>query len=685
MLALLAVALFAVTPDAVVTPQSAEAQTRIPPECSPSYDGREGIACARRHPRVAAWPGFVGLTFSATSLQMDEGTEAQVTVTFSRRPEAWWAGHCALRLRVAHGYGQVLDVPGTVVPVSNDDKYFHTQRDHRDEFKEISCNLNGQNQQTITITALETDSPITGEKPPTPELVEKRRDIYCGGEVCGYQRYFDWSWQPHLGDIDARFTLELAQPQYVGGGGDDVGWSPASNTTWRMTSTPTQQIDVKIINNDTSSPDPQQAEEKPPAPLEIILRDSAGNTIDGDHSITLAPGGSDWYSVELSRPPSAAHALQIRSGSSGTDSSAHPVGIGLGAEPPAAWTAGSPYVVNPETQAECEQNNDEGYTNAHTISFIADPAVDIVREHIPKYQWRPESRHPTTDELLREARCVPKGKYTGNRVPAGPLWNTPQKIWVRAWPAGTCNTNTPACWTITNQISGHTRNIHIRIQQPSAHNQPQQQTGQQPADNQQLAEQPPGYTVPAQLIADVRSYAAETSNGDAHVERWNRVLVAFGETVTEFTGTPMAAAEAQTYADRGWTRWNPVVAALAALEAARARQAQNQQADQAQQEEAPQSDQDQQSDEAPQDEVPALEPAYTVPAQLIADVRSYAAETSNGDAHVERWNRVLVAFGETVTEFTGTPMAAAEAQTYADRGWTRWNPVVAALAALESA
>ena len=74
-----------------------------------------------------------------------------------------------------------------------------------------------------------------------------------------------------------------------------------------------------------------------------------------------------------------------------------------------------------------------------------------------------------------------------------------------------------------------------------------------------------------------------------------------------------------------------------------------------------------------------------MPAQLIADVRSYAAETSNGDAHVERWNRVLVAFGETVPGFTGAPMAAAEAQTYADRGWTRWNPVVETLAALESA
>ncbi|MCY4194284.1 MAG: hypothetical protein OXF04_08335, partial [bacterium] len=47
-----------------------------------------------------------------------------------------------------------------------------------------------------------------------------------------------------------------------------------------------------------------------------------------------------------------------------------------------------------------------------------------------------------------------------------PLWNTPQKIWVKHWPAGTCNTNTPHCWTITNHTPQHTRNTHIHTQQP---------------------------------------------------------------------------------------------------------------------------------------------------------------------------------------------------------------------------
>ena len=69
------------------------------------------------------------------------------------------------------------------------------------------------------------------------------------------------------------------------------------------------------------------------------------------------------------------------------------------------------------------------------------------------------------------------------------------------------------------------------------------------------------------LVALVRGYAAETHHGPEHVERWRRVLVAFG--VEDYPGlAPMTAAEAQGYADRGWPRWDPVVAALKGLEAA---------------------------------------------------------------------------------------------------------------------
>ncbi len=82
------------------------------------------------------------------------------------------------------------------------------------------------------------------------------------------------------------------------------------------------------------------------------------------------------------------------------------------------------------------------------------------------------------------------------------------------------------------------------------------------------AQQSVVYVVPASLVADVRGYAAETFNGVPHVNRWKRVLVAFGETVQGFSGTPMSVVEAQGHARTFWSvRWDPVVAALQSLAA----------------------------------------------------------------------------------------------------------------------
>ncbi len=76
------------------------------------------------------------------------------------------------------------------------------------------------------------------------------------------------------------------------------------------------------------------------------------------------------------------------------------------------------------------------------------------------------------------------------------------------------------------------------------------------------------YVVPASLVADVRGYAAETGNGVAHVNRWKQVLLAFGEDVPGFSGTPMTVADAQQHAQTFWSvRWDPVVEALQRLAA----------------------------------------------------------------------------------------------------------------------
>ena len=78
------------------------------------------------------------------------------------------------------------------------------------------------------------------------------------------------------------------------------------------------------------------------------------------------------------------------------------------------------------------------------------------------------------------------------------------------------------------------------------------------------------------------------------------------------------------------------------------------------------------------DDTPAL-PDYS---ELIADVRGYAAEEHHGPDHVDRWMRVLAAFGD---DNGYEPMTAAEAQTMADTySGSRWDPVVEALTELEA-
>ncbi len=185
---------------------------------------------------------------------------------------------------------------------------------------------------------------------------------------------------------------------------------------------------------------------------------------------------------------------------------------------------------------------------------------------------------------------------------------------------------------------------------------------------QQQQETSSSEAVSAQLLADVKGYAAEAFHGSEHVSRWKRVLVAFGESVSGFTGTAMTAVEAQSFADKGWSRWDPVVVALTALEAQASTDTTS-------------SDQT----DTTETESETSESVYVVPASLVNDVKGYAAETGNGAAHVNRWKRVLLAFGESVPGFTGSSMTVSEAQQNAQTFWSvRWDPVVTALKALEA-
>ena len=53
-------------------------------------------------------------------------------------------------------------------------------------------------------------------------------------------------------------------------------------------------------------------------------------------------------------------------------------------------------------------------------------------------------------------------------------------------------------------------------------------------------------------------------------------------------------------------------------------------------------------------------------------------------SHTDRWDRVLLALGGTVSDASLTAMTASEAQGYADKGWQRWVEVAKALKDIES-
>ena len=189
----------------------------------------------------------------------------------------------------------------------------------------------------------------------------------------------------------------------------------------------------------------------------------------------------------------------------------------------------------------------------------------------------------------------------------------------------------------------------------------------------------------AELITTVRGYTTETHHGPDHIERWMRVLAAFGVVQHD---SPMTAVEASQMAEKYQkARWAPIAEALAQIESEAS--VQQELTPQQSPQQAPQDPQSEQqkppiwnmpAQEEPGPTQNSHEP-YQVPQALITTVQGYAAETQNGAEHVNRWNRVLAAFGVVQHD---SPMTAAEAQGFADRfSGERWNPIVAALTALE--
>ena len=82
----------------------------------------------------------------------------------------------------------------------------------------------------------------------------------------------------------------------------------------------------------------------------------------------------------------------------------------------------------------------------------------------------------------------------------------------------------------------------------------------------QSTDSPTPACVSEALMADAQKAAGETwRTSPGHVERWSRVLAAFGVS-NQYSNNPMTVAEAKAQTDRGLQRWVPVVAALECLE-----------------------------------------------------------------------------------------------------------------------
>ena len=173
-------------------------------------------------------------------------------------------------------------------------------------------------------------------------------------------------------------------------------------------------------------------------------------------------------------------------------------------------------------------------------------------------------------------------------------------------------------------------------------------------------------------LADVQGYAGETwRESSDHVERWSRVLAAFGEN-NSYSNNPMTATEAHTYADRGLPRWVPVVTALQCLETAPEQQP----------EEQPSQAEAEAEAEAP---TPAPPPATScVSGTMLDTVRGYYdANKDRAPGYGLNWKRVLIAFGD-VTDANQTAFTAAEAKDRESR-WFGWKPVRQTLECIEAA
>ncbi len=146
-----------------------------------------------------------------------------------------------------------------------------------------------------------------------------------------------------------------------------------------------------------------------------------------------------------------------------------------------------------------------------------------------------------------------------------------------------------------------------------------------------------------EVQSDVEGYVEEKHYGEEHVARWHKVLNAFAGNDGGMSGVEARFMMTLYSANR----WEPVAEAIECLEAARGK-----------------------------------DNTY---AELIAKMYEWRYDTQwvSYKSHTNRWDRALLAFGESVSDSSLEPMTAADAQVFADRGMARWVEVAKALWEIE--
>ncbi|MCY4357749.1 MAG: procyclic acidic repetitive family protein [Gammaproteobacteria bacterium] len=259
-------------------------------------------------------------------------------------------------------------------------------------------------------------------------------------------------------------------------------------------------------------------------------------------------------------------------------------------------------------------------------------------------------------------------------------------------------------FTLTLDITFNTGESYTKVYQygdiPGSNSQPE--SGNRSGQSTTEAENPS-----ADLITEARKAASETEKGNIHVDRWLRILAALG---VDNGSSPMTAAEAQSYVDRGWTRYAPYATELARLESASTEGKSNSDSEDSGTESNTESEPEPETkpavevetvDPEPEDEPdtepqieepqsepevevevePEPEPVQCVSSTLRADVLGYSQEIITPDSmlqanYVDRWIRALHTLDGSSGDNTMMP---AEARGYANKGWARWVPVADAI------